>query len=238
MHEPASNHFQAWSVLRRAGLIGAASHLQNSFGFRPYPSSERAAPFFATGMAESTSTSASASLDHKTLQFLEHLHHAWSTQASSSVYTDIRDELLLQRDKLDARVSALSTVARIACPDAVDADLHWQELFTLAESIEDDGKKRKRRYQEANRFRNYVVVVALWSSQVVLHYGWDKVGQAQMYMIRACATEYPRFKENLCPRLNCVLLERHRQSIRYGRLRTLNEVSIQPSRDLALHAYP
>lgn len=185
-------------------------------------------------MAESTS--ASSGLDHKTLQFLERLHHAWSTKASSSVYIEIRDELLLQRDRLDARVSALSTVARIACSDGVDVDAHWQELFTLARSIEEDGKKRKRSYQEANRFRNYVVVVALWSSQVVLHYGWDKVGQAQMYIVRACATQYPRFKEDLCPRLNRVLLERHRQGIRDGRLKTLNEVPIQPGRDLTLPA--
>jgi hypothetical protein len=74
---------------------------------------------------------------------------------------------------------------------------------------EDEGNKRKREYHELKRLRNYLIVAALWSPPVLVHYGWDKVGQTQMYTLRACATRYPRFLDDVCPRLNCVLLDRH-----------------------------
>ena len=176
------------------------------------------------------------SLDDKAHNFLLHLHHAWSNRAPASAYAKLRDELLLQRQQVDARVTALSTVARIACPDALDLDLHWQELISLAKSIEEDSKKHKRAYREANRLRNYLVVAVLWSPQLLLHYGWDKVGQTQMYALRACAMRYPRFTDDVCPRLNSVLLDRHRQGIKDGRTKTLNEAAIQLGRDLALSA--
>jgi hypothetical protein len=175
------------------------------------------------------------SLDNEAHNFLLQLHHAWSNRAPASAYAKLRDDLLHQRQQVDARVTALSTVARIACPDALDADLHWQELISLAKSIEEDGKKRKRAYREANRLRNYLVVAALWSPQLLLHYGWDKVGQTQMYALRACALRYPHFTD-VCPQLNSVLLNRHRQGIKDGRTKTLNEAAIQLGRDLALSA--
>jgi hypothetical protein len=127
-------------------------------------------------------------------------------------------------------------IAQIACPDALAVDAHWQELFMLARSTEDEGKKRKREYHEVNRLRHYLIVAAVWSPPVLVHYGWDKVGQTQMYTLRACATRYPRFLDDVCPRLNCVLLERHRQGIKDGRVKTLNEAPIQISRDLTLSA--
>jgi hypothetical protein len=174
-------------------------------------------------------------LDNEAHNFLLQLHHAWSNHAPASAYAKLRDDLLLQREQVDARVTALSTVAQIACPDALDTDLHWQELISLAKSIEEDGKKRKRTYREVNRLRNYLVVAALWSPQLLLHYGWDKVGQTQMYVLRACALRYPRFSD-VCLQLNSVLLKRHCQGIKDGRTKTLNEAAIQPSRDLALSA--
>lgn len=182
-----------------------------------------------------TNGSAIFGLDNEAHSFLLQLHHAWSNRAPASAYAKLRDDLLLQRQQVDARVTALSTVARIACPDALDADSHWQELISLAKSIEDDGKKRKRAYREAHRLRNYLVVAALWSPQLLLHYGWDKVGQTQMYTLRACAMRYPRFTD-VCPQLNSVLLNRHRQGIKDGRTKTLNEAAIQLGRDLALSA--
>lgn len=190
----------------------------------------------ALDSATTTDGSVIFSLDNEARSFLTQLHHAWSSRAPASAYAKLRDDLLLQREQVDARVAALSTVARIACPDALDVDLHWQELISLAKSIEDDGKKRKRAYREAHRLRNYLVVAALWSPQLLLHYGWDKVGQTQMYALRACATRYPRFADDVCPRLNSILLDRHRQGIKDGRTKTLNEATIQLGRDLALSA--
>ncbi|KAF2108871.1 hypothetical protein BDV96DRAFT_586839 [Lophiotrema nucula] len=57
-----------------------------------------------------------------------------------------------------------------------------------------------------------------------------------MHTLRACAIRYPRFTEDFCPRLNSVLLDRHRQGIQDGRTKTLNEATIQLGRDLALSA--
>jgi hypothetical protein len=202
----------------------------------PQCSSFAAAPATPTGTDSATWTddSANASLDDESCNFLSRLHQAWSSRAPASTYAELRDELLLHREQIDARVATLSTVARIAYPQALDLDSNWQELMTLAKSIEEGGAKRKRAYREANRFRNYLVVAALWSPQLLLHYGWDKVGQTQMYNLRACATKYPRFTDDVCPRLNSILLDRHRQGIKDGRTKTLNEASIQLGRDLTI----
>jgi hypothetical protein len=203
--------------------------------FRSCSPAATSATELEVGGGETTNDNAIFGLDSEAHSFILQLHHAWSNRAPASAYAKLRDDLLLQRQQVDARVTALSTVARIACPDVLDADLHWQELISLAKSIEEDGKKRKRAYREANRLRNYLVVAALWSPQLLLHYGWDKVGQTQMYTLRACAMRYPRFTD-VCPQLNSVLLNRHRQGIKDGRTKTLNEAAIQLGRDLALSA--
>ncbi|PVI02289.1 hypothetical protein DM02DRAFT_589887 [Periconia macrospinosa] len=52
-----------------------------------------------------------------------------------------------------------------------------------------------------------------------------------MNMLRACAARYPRFFHDFRPRLNSVLLERHRQGIQNRRVKTLNEAPLQPHRD-------
>ncbi|SMY21064.1 unnamed protein product [Zymoseptoria tritici ST99CH_1A5] len=73
---------------------------------------------------------------------------------------------------------------------------------------------------------------AVESDIVVLYYGWHKAGQVQMSAIRVCATQYPRFKEDLCPRLNIVLIERHREGLTDRRRKTLDQAPVQPLRDL------
>jgi hypothetical protein len=84
--------------------------------------------------------SASAQLDPETLRFLDQLHRAWSDRASLSTYAQLRDELLLQRDKVANKVATLSIIAKIAYPDALAVDAHWQKLFILARSTEDEGR--------------------------------------------------------------------------------------------------
>jgi hypothetical protein len=176
--------------------------------------------------------SASSQLDPETLLFVNQLHNVWSSNTNVATYVELRDQLLNQKDKLDSRISTLSTVAKIACPSDFNSDVQWKELHVLAKSIDEDhrSRKRKRAYLESVRLRNYAVIVALWSSELVLHYGWDKIGQGQMYTLRTCATNFPRF-EILLPRLNSILLQRHREGILFGRLKTLNELPIQPRKD-------
>jgi hypothetical protein len=103
------------------------------------------------------------SLDNEARNFHTQLYHAWSNHAPASAYAKLHQNFLPQREQVDARVAALSTVARIACPDALDVGSHWQEHISLAKSIEEDGKKRKRTYREVNRLRKYLIVAALWS---------------------------------------------------------------------------
>jgi hypothetical protein len=57
-----------------------------------------------------------------------------------------------------------------------------------------------------------------------------------MYAFQACAIRYPRFKDKVCPRLNSVLLDRHRQGIKNARTKPLNEATIQIGQDLVLSA--
>ncbi|KAK0705842.1 hypothetical protein B0T21DRAFT_377674 [Apiosordaria backusii] len=55
-----------------------------------------------------------------------------------------------------------------------------------------------------------------------------------MNMLRACAASYPDFFNEFRPRLNAVLLQRHRQGLLHGRSKTLNEAPLQPHRDFDL----
>ncbi|KJX98424.1 hypothetical protein TI39_contig412g00022 [Zymoseptoria brevis] len=168
-------------------------------------------------------------LDKATQAFVQKLHTVWAQQAPPSAYVKLRDSLLSQRDQVDTRIVTLCSVAKIACPAGLECNVKWRELLSLATEIEE---KKGKRSNETNRLRSLAFVATLWSPEVVFHYGWDKVGQVQMSAIRVCATRYPRFKEDLCPRLNCVLLQRHCEAITKGRLRTLDQATLQ-LRDLS-----
>ncbi|SMR56733.1 unnamed protein product [Zymoseptoria tritici ST99CH_1A5] len=168
-------------------------------------------------------------LDKATQAFVQKLPTAWAQQAPPSAYVKLRDSLLSQRDQVDTRIVTLCSVAKLAFPARLECNVKWRELLSLATEIEE---KKGKRSNETNRLRSLAFVATLWSPEVVFHYGWDKVGQVQMSAIRVCATRYPRFKEDLCPRLNCVLLQRHCEAITKGRLRTLDQANLQ-LRDLS-----
>lgn len=176
--------------------------------------------------------------DTETHGLVNRLHAAWSAQAPVSEYAAIRDRILARQDQIDTSVAVLCSVVKVAHGSHLSSDAEWQDLFTLAEQVRSshagDCKKRKRTYNESNRLRNLALVAALWSLELVIHYGWDNASQVQMNMIRACAVRYPRFGQDFRPRLNAVLLERHCSGVKHGRTKTLNEVSLQPHRDLDL----
>jgi hypothetical protein len=173
--------------------------------------------------------------DQETHTWIQRLYEAWSENEPVSTFVVIRDSLLGQLGYLDTRISTLSSVAKIACSRRLAADSRWDELFALAGLIksrnEGNNRKRKRAYNETNRLRNLALVAALWSPDVISHCGWGSASQVQMNMLRACATRYPRFFHDFRPRLNSVLLERHRQGIQHCRAKTLNEEPLQPHRD-------
>ncbi|PSR84451.1 hypothetical protein BD289DRAFT_482761 [Coniella lustricola] len=200
-------------------------------------------------MATAGGTESCLTFDSNTQAWLQQLYEAWANNAPLSTYSAIRDGLLGQREHLDMRIATLSAVAKIACSrrppshqlDAL-ASSGWDELLSIASIIKsrtssdssDNSRKRKRAYNEANRLRNLALVAALWSPQLVFHYGWNSASQVQMNMLRACAAAYPSFLHDFRPRLNAVLLERHRQGIRSCRVKTLNEAPVQLHRDLDL----
>lgn len=178
------------------------------------------------------------SLDKETYSLTERIYEAWSTHAPVSAYIAIRNSILDQREQVDTRIATLCSVAKVACSNDLNTDSRWDELFTLAGQINArknrDTRKRKRAYNESNRLRNLALVAALWSPDLVFHYGWNTASQIQMNLLRACAVRYPRFNDNFRPRLNCVLLERHCMGIKNGRVKTLTEAPLQPHRDFDL----
>ncbi len=180
--------------------------------------------------------------DLETHLWLQKLYDAWSCNAPASTFASIRDSLLDQLEHLDNRICTLSSFAKIVCvhgaPEADEAS-KWAQLFSLADSIKSRNKanaatERKRKYNETNRLRNLALVAAFWSPRIVFHYGWNNSSQVQMNMLRACATRYPRFSAEFRPRLNAVLLARHRRGIQDYKTKTLNEAPLQPHRDFNL----
>jgi hypothetical protein len=181
-----------------------------------------------------------ATFDEDTRTFVEQVHAAWSSEAPISTYAKIRDEILAQQEQIETRVATLSTVVELAYPGELCNDSRWEELSTGAGKIESsngrDAKRRKKQHNENNKLRNLAIIAALWSPGIVLYYGWNTAAQDQMNAMRACAIRYPRFLDLFCPRLNCVLLDRHRQAIKDGKLKTLVEAPLQPHRDFDLAA--
>ncbi|WPG99922.1 Hypothetical protein R9X50_00274300 [Acrodontium crateriforme] len=177
-------------------------------------------------------------LDDATFDIVRELHGAWSSKASVSAYASIRDAILAKRDLVDTWITTVTSVARIAFPQGLDSDPEWNELFALAKRAElgdDDGcRNRKQRYNEANRQRNFALVAALWSPEVMYYYQWHVASQALMNLLRACAIRYPHFTSEFRPRLNHVLLERHCLGIVSNKAKTLCEAPLQPRRDFSL----
>ncbi|CAN9197887.1 unnamed protein product [Alternaria alternata] len=186
-----------------------------------------------------------AELDDETQSLVQQLYDAWSTQADSTFYLSFRDKLLAQRERVDTCIATLKTVITVACPQINETeryfDSRWEELFTLAASIESSAKeeggslgKRKREYNEVHRLRNLAVVSALWSPALVRYYGWNTAAQGCMRLLKTCALRYPNFSRQFRPYLNRVLLDRHCQAIISGRLKNLNEAPLQYHRDLSI----
>ena len=184
-----------------------------------------------------------AELDDQTESLVQQLYDAWSTNAKPTCYIGLRDQLLSRRERVDTCIATLKTVIAVACPQINESERYfdpkWEELFTLAESIEssagdEDGTlgKRKRGYNEVHRLRNLAVVSALWSPDVVRHYGWNSAAQGCMRLLKTCALRFPDFRRQFCPHLNRVLLDRHREAIVSGHLKNLNEAPFQGYRDL------
>ena len=184
-----------------------------------------------------------AELDDQTESLVQQLYDAWSTNAKPACYIGLRDQLLSRRERVDTCIATLKTVITVACPQINETERYfdpkWEELFALAESIEshaeeEDGRlgKRKRGYNEVHRLRNLAVVSALWSPDVVRHYGWNSAAQGCMRLLKTCALQYPDFSRQFCPYLNRVLLDRHCEAIVSGHLKNLNEAPLQVLRDL------
>jgi hypothetical protein len=171
--------------------------------------------------------------DDQTRHFIEQLHLAWSRNAPFSAYAVLRDGVLAQRENIDSCLYMLGTVAKIAYPTELEGDPQWHDLDVTNDTVdENDTRKRKRTSNQASRTRNLAVIAALWSLQLVQHYGWHWAGQSQIYAIRTCAIRFPDFVRDLLPRLNCVLLHRHCAAIAQGHMKTLNHAPLQPLRDL------
>lgn len=186
-----------------------------------------------------------AELDDQTEALVQQLYNAWSTNADPTSYLNLRDQLLSQRERVDTCITTLKTVITVTCPQISEAERYvdpkWEELFSLAESIEPNAEgddvslgKRKRNYNEVQSLRNLAVVSALWSPGVVRHYGWNSAAQGCLRLLKTCALRFPDFGKQFCPYLNCVLLDRHCEAIVSGRLKTLSEAPLQCYRDLNL----
>lgn len=189
--------------------------------------------------------------DEETKILIRDIHCAWKSQASLSDYALLRDRIIAYRDKLDVQVTTLSTVVRLVVRKSAEyenkSDPSWQDFFALAATLpsEKDGeinnvdasksnKKRPLNWNEICRSRNLAIIIALWSSEVVQYYKWDRVGQGQMRVIRTCAVHFPHFEATFVPRLNQVLLMRHCAAILHCQERTLNEAKIQPLKDFEI----
>ncbi|KAK3619589.1 hypothetical protein LTR56_023921 [Elasticomyces elasticus] len=186
--------------------------------------------------------------DAETQSLIYQIHHAWKTKAALEDYALLRDRIRSHQDRLDVQITALSAVVRLVL-DRSSArgytdDLAWRDFLALAATLQSEEnqnihdtasspttKGHRRNYNQISRGRNLAVIEALWSPEIVEHYGWNRAGQGQIRIIRACAVQYPDFEADFSPHLNSVLLARHCTAIQHGHGRTLNEAGMQPYKD-------
>ncbi|KAM0715433.1 hypothetical protein Q7P37_008931 [Cladosporium fusiforme] len=139
-------------------------------------------------------------------------------QRARSIYEKARDDILLNhRDAVDC-AAALFDVAT-SFHKHLPLSAEWQVLNNVRLSSDSALPSN----DEARHRRALLSLVAIWSGEIVRHYGWTDSSRTTVELLRQCALAFPDFEHQLVPLARYIMLHRHEESLFKGRVPSIGE---------------
>jgi hypothetical protein len=155
-----------------------------------------------------------------TFEFLDEVHQQvkLNPRKAQSIYEKARDSILSNhKDAIDCAAALFD--AATSFHKQPPSDAAWQLLDDIRASSDritpSDDETRKRRALSS--------LVAIWSWDVVCHYGWTGSSRTTAELLRQCALAFPDFASQVAPLANYILVRRHEESLFNGRVPSIGE---------------
>lgn len=153
-------------------------------------------------------------------EFLDEVHQQvkLNPRKAQSIYEKARDSILSNhKDAIDCAAALFDAATSFHRQPPSDAE--WQLLDDIRASSDritpSDDETRKRRALSS--------LVAIWSWDVVCHYGWTGSSRTTAELLRQCALALPDFVSQVAPLANYILVRRHEESLYNGRVPSIGE---------------
>lgn len=143
-----------------------------------------------------------------TLVFLARVHRLTLRDSELADYERLREELFTQNEHIAICAGALHDVIQATCKaTGQTSEQQWKRLGDIADSATSED------HNERSRLRALATVMALWSNEVICHYGWEHESRAFLTALRTCARKHPNFVRDFAPYANFIMVQRHKQSL-------------------------
>ncbi|KAM0724120.1 hypothetical protein Q7P37_000001 [Cladosporium fusiforme] len=135
-----------------------------------------------------------------------------------SIYEKARDNILSNhRDAVDCAAALFDAATSFYKRLPMNAE--WQVLndFRLCSdnALPSNDETRQR--------RAVLSLVAIWSAEIVRHYGWADSSRTSVELLRQCALAFPDFEYQLVPLADYIMVHRHEESLFKGRVLSISE---------------
>ena len=130
------------------------------------------------------------------LAFLANFARATQNGVSKKVCKPFVDDLLHHSEHLGAAASGIKAAIDARNPLLVQQNPEWRNFF--------------KQYDDRDRgsFNLRARLTAIWTREVMEHYGWDDENQGMLNDLYTCAKAWPNF-EQFVQFANCILIDRH-----------------------------
>ena len=153
-------------------------------------------------------------------EFLDNLYKQvkLNPQQAQSTFEEARDNILSNhKDAIDCAAALFDAATSFNQKPPSDAE--WRLLddirVTADRTLPSNDETRKR--------RALLSLTAIWSSDVVRHYGWEHSSRTTVELLRQCALAFPDFELQIAPLANYILVRRHEESLFNSRVPSIGE---------------
>ena len=139
-------------------------------------------------------------------------------QQAQAIYEKARDTILSNhRDAVDCAAALFD--AATSFHKQPPSGAKWKRLDDIRASSDRTTPSN----DEMRKRRALASLVAIWSWDVVCHYGWTGSSRTTAELLRQCALSLPDFESQVVPLGRCILIRRHEESLFNGRVPSLGE---------------
>jgi hypothetical protein len=137
---------------------------------------------------------------------------------AQTIYEKARDSILSNhRDAVDCAAALFD--AATSFYKQPPSDSKWKRLDDIRASSDRVTPSN----DEIRKRRALASLVAIWSWDVVCHYGWTGSSRTTVELLRQCALSLPDFESQVVPLGRCILVRRHEESLFNSRVPSVGE---------------